>query len=66
MRKDTIYGVSFLGFHPHAAKNSQGPTAACHQTVTDIQHGRDEAEGTVLHPAQSPFPCSRSDLAPEP
>ena len=66
MRKDTLYGVSFPGFHPQAAKNSQGPTATCHQTVTRIQHGRDEAEGTVLHPAHLPFPCFRSGLAPEP
>lgn len=66
MRKDTLYGVSFLGFHPQAAKNSQRSIAVCHQTVTDVQHGCDEAEGTVLHPAHPPFPCSRSGLAPEP
>jgi len=66
MRKDTLYGVSFAGFHPQAAKNSHGSTTACHQTVTDIQHGRDEAEGMVLHPAHPPFPCSCSGLAPEP
>lgn len=66
MRKDTLYGVSLVNFHPQPAKNSLGRTIRCHQTVTDFNHGLGEAEGTVRTPRIHRLPAFAAALLPNP
>lgn len=79
MRKDTLYGVPLVNFHPGERKNSlirrcrrlekisRVRNARCHQTVTYFNQSLREANGngcTPLHPIAPP--AIRSGLAPEP